>query len=99
MPTATVTSKGQLTIPKSIRETLGIEAGDQIDFIITDRGDVVVRGASLDLRELRGLLKRSGRRPVSVETMNGAVLREHARRRLMTSFSAKSSGFFGPPAV
>lgn len=81
MPTATVTSKGQVTIPKAVREVLRIDAGDQVDFIVTDRGDVIVRGVSLDVRELRGLLKRSGRRAVTVEEMNAAVLRQHARKR------------------
>jgi AbrB family looped-hinge helix DNA binding protein len=81
MPTATVTSKGQVTIPKSVREHLRIDTGDQVDFVVTDRGDVVVRGVSLDIRELRGLLKRPGRRSVSVDEMNAAVLRQHARKR------------------
>ena len=81
MATATVTSKGQVTIPKAVREILRVEAGDQVDFVVTDRGDIVVRGASRDVRELRGLLKRPGRRVVTVEDMNAAVLREHARKR------------------
>ena len=81
MPTATVTSKGQITIPKEVRELLRVEAGDQVDFSVNERGDVVVRSANADVRELRGLLKRSRRRPVSVEGMNAAILREHARKR------------------
>ena len=81
MPTATVTSKGQITIPKEVRELLRVEAGDQVDFVITDRGEVVVRSATGDVRELRGLLKRSRQRPVSVDAMNAAILREHARKR------------------
>jgi len=80
MPTATVTSKGQVTIPKAVREHLHIDAGDQIDFVFTDRGDVVVRSVNVDIRELRGLLKRSRQRGVTVEEMNKAVLREHARK-------------------
>ncbi len=81
MPTATVTSKGQVTIPKAVRTHMHINVGDQIDFVVTDRGDVLVRSVSLDVRELRGLLKRPRRRSVSVEEMNAAVLREHARKR------------------
>jgi AbrB family looped-hinge helix DNA binding protein len=81
MPTATVTSKGQITIPKTVRELLRVEAGDQVDFSVNERGDVVVRSATADVRELRGLLKRTRRRAVSVEAMNEAVLREHARKR------------------
>ena len=81
MPTATLTSKGQVTIPKAVREILRVDAGDQVDFVVTDRGDVLVRGVSLDVRELRGLLKRPGRRAVSVDEMNAAILRRHARKR------------------
>ncbi len=81
MPTATVTSKGQITIPKEVRELLRVDAGDQVDFVINDRGDVVVRSANADVRELRGMLKRPRRRPVTVERMNAAILREHAGKR------------------
>ena len=81
MPTATLTTKGQVTIPKSVRDLLRIEAGDQIDFFVTEQGDVFVRGLSVDVRELRGMLKRNRRSSVSVDEMNAAILREHARKR------------------
>ena len=60
MPTATLTTKGQVTIPKSVREHLRIDAGDQVDFVLTDRGDVIVRGVSLDIREAPGLAETAG---------------------------------------
>jgi AbrB family looped-hinge helix DNA binding protein len=81
MPTATLTTKGQVTIPKSVRDLLRIEAGDQIDFFVTEQGDVYVRGLSVDVRELRGMLKRNRQHPVSVDDMNAAILREHSRKR------------------
>lgn len=81
MPTATVTSKGQVTIPKAVRDLMHIDAGDQIDFVVTDHGDVVLRSVSLDIRALRGLLRRPRRTHVSVEEMNTAILRQHARKR------------------
>ena len=81
MPTATMTSKGQVTIPRAVRDLLRVDAGDQIDFVVTDRGDVMVRGVSVDVRELRGLLKRPRRRAVTVEEMNKAIVRQHARKR------------------
>jgi len=79
MPSTTVTSKGRVTIPKVIRDRLNLNAGDQIDFVVTGNGDVVVRNASLDVRELRGLLKR--RHSVSVEEMNGTIVRQAGRMR------------------
>ncbi len=81
MPTATVTSKGQVTIPKAVRDLMHIDAGDQIDFVVTDHGDVFLRSVSLDIRALRGLLRRPRRTNVSVEEMNTAILRQHARKR------------------
>ena len=68
MPTATLTSKGQVTIPQEIREALGIRAGDRVSFVLRD--DVVeLRPETLDLRSLYGMLKRTGK-PVSIEQMN-----------------------------
>lgn len=40
---ATVTSKGQVTIPKRVRELLQIETGDQLEFVVTDDGELTVR--------------------------------------------------------
>ena len=81
MPTATVTTKGQVTIPKAVRDVLRVDSGDQIDFVVTDQGDVLVRGVNVDVRELRGLLKRPRRRAVTVEEMKRAILRRHSRKR------------------
>jgi len=44
MPT-TITSKGQVTIPKHIRDTLGLSPGSSVDFAVNDEGDVVIRKA------------------------------------------------------
>ena len=40
---ATITSKGQVTIPKEIRERLGLEAGQEVEFVLADDGTVEVR--------------------------------------------------------
>jgi antitoxin PrlF len=81
MPTATISSKGQVTIPKEVRELLRVGTGDEVDFFVNDRGDVVVRGVGGDVRELKGFLKRPGQRRLSVEEMNAAIGRAHARKR------------------
>lgn len=80
MPSATVTSKGQVTIPKPIREFLRLKAGDRIDFVIDPEGWVLVRGGTAHGRELKGLLHRPGRRPVSLADMDAAIVRHHRRR-------------------
>jgi len=79
MPASTLTSKGRLTLPKTIRDRLGLHAGDPVEFRVTDTGQVVVEAAPMDLRELRGTLKRASRR-VSVEEMEEAVRRAGTRR-------------------
>jgi AbrB family looped-hinge helix DNA binding protein len=80
MPTATVTSKGQLTLPKAIRDLLRLGAGDRVDFIVKDDGTVVLRPATVDVRELKGLLHRKGRTPLSIEEMNAIIRRRGAGR-------------------
>lgn len=73
MATATITSKGQATIPKEIRDRLGLQPGDKVDFVVGADGQVVVKPRTIRVRDLYGLLHRKGRRPVSVEEMNAAI--------------------------
>jgi len=73
MPAATLTSKGQLTLPKRIRELLKLEAGDTVEFIVSADGTVQVRAGSFDARDLRGMLKRAGRKAVSLGEMDAAI--------------------------
>ena len=80
MPSATLTSKGQLTLPKAIRERLRLGAGDRVDFIVADDGTVVLRPATVDVREIKGLLHRRGIKPLSVEEMNAVIRRRAAGR-------------------
>ena len=72
MALATVTSKGQLVIPKPVREHLKIKPGDKVDFVIKESGEVVVR-PMVDVRELAGILYRPGRKAVSLEEMDRAI--------------------------
>ena len=81
MASATLTSKWQMVIPKQVREHLGVHPGDQVEFIIRDNGEVIVRPAVLDLRQLKGLLARPGRKAASVEEMNQAIRKRAARGR------------------
>lgn len=80
MPTATLTSKGQVTIPKPVREFLRLKPGDRLDFVIGDDGRVLVRAGTASARELRGFLRRRGRRPVSLAAMEAAIARHHRSR-------------------
>jgi antitoxin PrlF len=79
VPTATVTSKGQITIPKSVREGLGIDAGDRVEFVESGRGVYTVVAASRDVRELKGMIATPAR-PVSVADMNRAIAKRAGRK-------------------
>ena len=72
MSEATITSKGQVTIPKPVRDALGLEAGDRIEFVAAEQGFLVVP-AKRDLRSLRGLFKGRRRKPASIEEMKTVI--------------------------
>jgi AbrB family looped-hinge helix DNA binding protein len=72
MATATLTSKGQITIPLDVRERLKLEAGTRIEFIQAANGDFLIRPAIADVRSLKGLLRKPAK-PVSVEDMKKAI--------------------------
>jgi AbrB family looped-hinge helix DNA binding protein len=80
MPEATLTSKGQVTIPKAVREHLGLDTGARVDFVIDRDGTVVLRPVTRHVRELAGLLHRPGRRAVSVQEMDAAIRSAAVRR-------------------
>ena len=75
MPTATVTSKGQITIPKDVREHLGVDAGDRLSFEVQGDGSVLVTPLTRHVRDLAGLLHRPKGPTVSVEAMKEAISR------------------------
>jgi antitoxin PrlF len=67
---ATLTSKGQTTIPKEIRDSLGMKAGDRMSFTLMPDSTVVMRVKSKSITELAGMLHKKGRKPVSIEQMS-----------------------------
>ena len=81
MAVATLTSKGQTTIPKRVREHLKLNPGDKLDFVIEPEGRVVIRPAQLDVRALKGLLKRRDGKVLSIDDMNAAIARGAAGRK------------------
>ena len=80
MPAARITSKGQITLPKEVRDALGVEPGDRVAFRIQEDGAVVVEPETLDIRSLRGRLV-PRRRGVTLEEMDATIRREGARDR------------------
>ena len=80
MPSAMVTSKGQVTIPKAIRDAMGVRPGDRVRFTRRDDGTVTVEPETVDVRSLFGRFKRYAERAVTVEEMNEAVSDAAAER-------------------
>ena len=67
---ATLTSKGQTTIPKEIRDSLHMKAGDRMTFTLMPDSTVVMRVKSKNIAELAGALHKKGRKPIPVEQLS-----------------------------
>lgn len=74
MTTATITSKGQTTIPKEIRNKLKLHPGDKVDFILGADGTVILRPVSIDVRDLYGFMHKPGQRAVTLEEMEQSII-------------------------
>jgi antitoxin PrlF len=79
VPASRITSKGQITLPKAVRDALGVEVGDRVSFRIGEDGVVVLEAETVDLSVLRGSV-RARRRGVTVEQMAEVVRRRGGRR-------------------
>lgn len=72
MTTATITSKGQITIPAVVRNGMGVDTGDRVEFVEIEPGRYEIVAATLPITALKGLVPKP-REPVSVEAMNAAI--------------------------
>ena len=68
--TATLTGKGQTTIPKEIRDSLGMKPGDRMTFTLMPDGTVIMRMKNKRIMDLAGTLKMKGRKPISITQMS-----------------------------
>jgi AbrB family looped-hinge helix DNA binding protein len=67
---ATLTSKGQTTIPKEIRDSLGMKPGDRMTFTLMPDGTVVLRVKAGSITQLAGTLHKKGRKAVPIEHLS-----------------------------
>ncbi|WP_412930051.1 AbrB/MazE/SpoVT family DNA-binding domain-containing protein [Halomonas sp.] len=72
MATATVTSKGQVTIPAEVRASLGLSTGDRLEFVPLGHGKFAIMASTLTVSDLKGMIKKPSP-PVSIEDMNTAI--------------------------
>jgi antitoxin PrlF len=75
MPRSTVTSKGQITIPKEVRDEMGLKPGDRVDFVKGRTGRFSLEPINTDFRSLRGILKSKRNRPLTIREMDEAIAR------------------------
>jgi AbrB family looped-hinge helix DNA binding protein len=78
MTTATLTSKGQITIPASVRMALGVEAGDRVEFVEVETGRFELVAATQSVTALKGMVRKP-KAPVSIEAMNAAIAAQGAK--------------------
>jgi antitoxin PrlF len=79
MAIATMTTKGQITIPKEIREALGLKPGDRVDFVLGKDGKAVLHPLTGSLMDLIGIIKYDGP-PISVEEMDEGIRRHFVEK-------------------
>ena len=76
---ATVTSKGQITVPMQIRMHLQVGKGDRIEFLIGSDGQVTLMPATADVKKLKGMVGKPDK-PVSVGDMNRIIEAEGGKK-------------------
>jgi antitoxin PrlF len=89
---ATLTSKGQITLPKEIRDRLGLDAGSMLDFEILPDNTITARPVKPDARRIRGLLKSPHAGPLTVEQMDEGIAKHLREKHAPTSRRLKTSG-------
>ena len=80
MTTATVTTKGQITIPVDVRQALSVEAGDRVEFVEIAPGRFEFFAATRSVKELKGMFGKLAK-SVAIEEMNKAIAARGAAAR------------------
>ncbi len=73
MVTATITSKGQITIPKAVRSSLHLHAGDRVAFMLRGDTEAILRPITRSVDEVFGMLHKKGMKTRSVDDMTAAI--------------------------
>ncbi len=81
MVTAKLTSKGQLTIPKAVRDTLRLHSGDRVAFTVHGDTEAVMKPMTKSVDEVFGRLYNPEQPRKSIEQMNDAVAERMRRRK------------------
>lgn len=87
----TITTKGQATIPKGVRDHLNLKPGDKVEFVLSENGEVVLKGRGHSLLDLFGMLRGKGanKNLLTVEQMH-----EEVSESVTKKFKKSSTGQF-----
>ena len=77
---ATLTSKGQITFPKAIRDQLGLQAGDKLEFSVFENGQLLITPKKSSVTALKGMLPKP-KKPISLEDMESAIAMDEKNDR------------------
>lgn len=77
MALATLTTKGQVTIPKEVRESLHLHSGDKIEILVNECGEAVIRPICQKVDDVFCKLKNINQKTLSVEDMDQAIKKRH----------------------
>jgi antitoxin PrlF len=83
MTTATLTSKGQITVPADVRRALNVQTGDRVEFVQVESGRFELVAATRSVRELKGMLGKPAR-TLSIADMNRVIAEQGAKAGLRT---------------
>lgn len=73
MPSAKITSKGQVTIPQEVRKAMGVSEGDRVEFVHTQGGGFVLKRATRSIKDLKGIIPLR-RKPATLKEMQEAIV-------------------------
>ncbi|TDP60478.1 AbrB/MazE/SpoVT family DNA-binding domain-containing protein [Roseateles toxinivorans] len=80
MTTATITTKGQITIPADVRKALSVGTGDRVEFVQIEPGQFLFVAANRSVTELKGMFGKPAK-SVSIEDMNRTIAARGASAR------------------
>ena len=76
--TSTITSKGQLTIPKKIRKQLHLHTGDKVEFVLDEKGGILLLPVTVSVTKLKGIVPKP-KKTVSLDEMKKAIEKEGSK--------------------
>jgi antitoxin PrlF len=93
MTTATLTSKGQITIPAPVRDALGVSTGDRVEFVEVTPGRFEFIAATRSVTALKGMFGKP-RKAVPIADMNAVIAKRGASAKPMATKSATTKVLF-----